>query len=81
MRDEILISPVEMTGCIPAKKTIRFYAWIPKDHIHWRIMPEDHDTSVGLFKKFLANNKIFKNREVLRHSYRPQYPPPQAPAD
>ncbi|HTY15900.1 MAG TPA: ORC1-type DNA replication protein [Methanoregulaceae archaeon] len=42
-------------------------------------MPEDHDTSVGLFKKFLANNKIFKNREVLRHSYRPQILPHRRP--
>jgi cell division control protein 6 len=28
--------------------------------------------SVGLFKKYLSGNNIFRNREVLRHSYRPQ---------
>lgn len=31
--------------------------------------------SVGLFKKYLSGNNIFKNREVLRHSYRPQILP------
>ena len=42
-------------------------------------MPEDQETSVGLFKKFLTNNKIFKNREVLRHSYRPNILPHRRP--
>jgi cell division control protein 6 len=37
-------------------------------------MPEGQE-SVGLFKKYLEGNKIFKNREVLRHSYRPQILP------
>ncbi len=45
------------------------------DIIPLETMPEDHDTSIGLFKKFLGNNKIFKNREVLRHSYRPNILP------
>jgi cell division control protein 6 len=35
--------------------------------------------SVGLFKKYLAGNKIFQNREVLRHSYRPQILPHRRP--
>jgi len=35
--------------------------------------------SVGLFKKYLEGNKIFKNREVLRHSYRPQILPHRRP--
>ncbi len=42
-------------------------------------MPEDQETSVGLFKKFLTNNRIFKNREVLRHSYRPNILPHRRP--
>jgi cell division control protein 6 len=35
--------------------------------------------SVGLFKKYLTGNNIFKNREVLRHSYRPQILPHRHP--
>jgi len=35
--------------------------------------------SVGLFKKYLIGNNIFKNREVLRHSYRPQILPHRRP--
>lgn len=42
-------------------------------------MPEPEDTSTGLFKKYLTNNKIFKDREVLRHSYRPQILPHRKP--
>ncbi len=42
-------------------------------------MPEEQNASVGLFKKYLENNKIFKNREVLRHSYRPQILPHRRP--
>jgi cell division control protein 6 len=41
-------------------------------------MPEGQE-SVGLFKKYLEGNKIFKNREVLRHSYRPQILPHRRP--
>ena len=41
-------------------------------------MPETPE-SVGLFKKYLSGNKIFKNREVLRHSYRPQTLPHRHP--
>jgi cell division control protein 6 len=33
-------------------------------------MPEE-TSSMGLFQKYLVNKNIFKNREVLRHSYRP----------
>ncbi|MDP3397439.1 MAG: ORC1-type DNA replication protein [Methanoregula sp.] len=42
-------------------------------------MPETEDPSTGLFKKYLTNNRIFKNREVLRHSYRPQILPHRKP--
>lgn len=42
-------------------------------------MSESSDSAIGLFKKFLENNKIFKNREVLRHSYRPQILPHRRP--
>ena len=42
-------------------------------------MPETVDPSTGLFKKYLANNKIFRDREVLRHSYRPQILPHRKP--
>lgn len=42
-------------------------------------MTEEQNTSVGLFKKYLSSNRIFKNREVLRHSYRPQILPHRRP--
>jgi cell division control protein 6 len=42
-------------------------------------MTDDKSHSMGLFKKYLGNNKIFKNREVLRHSYRPQILPHRTP--
>jgi cell division control protein 6 len=42
-------------------------------------MPEQEDPSKGLFKKYLSNNKIFRDREVLRHSYRPQILPHRKP--
>jgi cell division control protein 6 len=42
-------------------------------------MPETEDPSTGLFKKYLTSNKIFKDREVLRHSYRPQILPHRKP--
>jgi cell division control protein 6 len=32
----------------------------------------------GLFKKYITANKIFKNREVLRHSYSPRELPHRA---
>lgn len=41
-------------------------------------MPETPE-SVGLFKKYLSGNNIFRNREVLRHSYRPQILPHRRP--
>ena len=41
-------------------------------------MPEGQE-SIGLFKKYLAGNNIFRNREVLRHSYRPQILPHRRP--
>ena len=41
-------------------------------------MSEDQE-SIGLFKKYLAGNNIFRNREVLRHSYRPQILPHRRP--
>lgn len=42
-------------------------------------MSDEESASVGLFKKYLESNKIFKNREVLRHSYRPQILPHRRP--
>ncbi|OPY37471.1 MAG: ORC1-type DNA replication protein [Methanoregula sp. PtaU1.Bin051] len=42
-------------------------------------MPEQEDPSKGLFNKYLSNNKIFRDREVLRHSYRPQILPHRKP--
>ena len=42
-------------------------------------MPETETPSTGLFKKYLTSNKIFKDREVLRHSYRPQILPHRKP--
>jgi len=42
-------------------------------------MTEIEDPSTGLFKKYLTNNRIFKDREVLRHSYRPQILPHRKP--
>ncbi|TFG91027.1 MAG: ORC1-type DNA replication protein [Candidatus Atribacteria bacterium] len=42
-------------------------------------MAQQEDPSTGLFKKYLANNKIFRDREVLRHSYRPQILPHRKP--
>ncbi|HOX35127.1 MAG TPA: ORC1-type DNA replication protein [Methanoregulaceae archaeon] len=42
-------------------------------------MPEPEDPQTGLFKKYLTSNKIFKDREVLRHSYRPQILPHRKP--
>jgi cell division control protein 6 len=42
-------------------------------------MVPQEDPSTGLFKKYLASNKIFRDREVLRHSYRPQILPHRKP--
>ncbi len=42
-------------------------------------MSEEESPSMGLFKKFLHNTSIFKNREVLRHSYRPHVLPHRKP--
>ncbi len=33
---------------------------------------EELRKSTGLFKKYLSENKVFRNREVLRHSYYPR---------
>lgn len=38
-------------------------------------MTEEMSGSSGLFDKYLAENRIFKDREVLRHSYRPHILP------
>lgn len=35
-------------------------------------LEEPKRPSSGLFKKYITENKIFKNREVLRHSYSPR---------
>ncbi|MFZ1897644.1 ORC1-type DNA replication protein [Methanoregula sp.] len=42
-------------------------------------MPETENPSAGLFIKHLSNNRIFRDREVLRHSYRPQILPHRQP--
>ncbi|MDI9633343.1 MAG: ORC1-type DNA replication protein [Methanolinea sp.] len=42
-------------------------------------MSDDASAPLGLFKKYLETNRIFKNREVLRHSYRPQFLPHRRP--
>ena len=42
-------------------------------------MSDEQNPSEGLFEKFLSTSKIFKNREVLRHSYRPQILPHRKP--
>jgi cell division control protein 6 len=60
-------------------KPIVFLSYVAKCQILSVIMPETEDPSTGLFKKYLANNKIFRDREVLRHSYRPQILPHRKP--
>jgi len=42
-------------------------------------MPDEENAPTGLFKKYLSNTQIFKNREVLRHSYRPNILPHRQP--
>ncbi|NYT06018.1 MAG: ORC1-type DNA replication protein [Methanomicrobiales archaeon] len=42
-------------------------------------MTDQENQSMGLFRKYLNNNNIFKNREVLRHSYRPHILPHRRP--
>lgn len=42
-------------------------------------MTEETTGSSGLFDKYLADNRIFKDREVLRHSYRPHILPHRKP--
>ncbi len=42
-------------------------------------MPEEKRGSLRLFDKYLNNQSIFKNREVLRHSYRPHILPHRRP--
>jgi archaeal cell division control protein 6 len=42
-------------------------------------MPDEQEPSTGLFQKYLVNKNIFKNREVLRHSYRPNILPHRQP--
>ena len=42
-------------------------------------MSNKEDMSTGLFQKYLSSNRIFKDREVLRHSYRPQVLPHRKP--
>ncbi len=38
-------------------------------------MTAENTESIGLFKKYLGKNNIFRNREVLRHTYRPHILP------
>lgn len=42
-------------------------------------MQEESSSSIGLFQKYLTSRNIFKNREVLRHSYRPAILPHRQP--
>ncbi|KUG20024.1 MAG: ORC1-type DNA replication protein [Methanomicrobiaceae archaeon] len=42
-------------------------------------MSDENTNPMGLFKKYLTNRRIFKNREVLRHSYRPHILPHRKP--
>ena len=66
-------------GVYKRDKPIVFLSYVAKCLILSVIMPETDDSSTGLFKKYLANNKIFRDREVLRHSYRPQILPHRKP--
>ncbi|MDH7593282.1 MAG: ORC1-type DNA replication protein [Methanomicrobiales archaeon] len=42
-------------------------------------MPEEGSSALGLFQRYIANKNIFKNREVLRHTYRPSILPHRLP--
>lgn len=42
-------------------------------------MTEDTHEGPGLFDKYLSENRIFRDREVLRHSYRPHILPHRKP--
>ncbi|PWR71071.1 ORC1-type DNA replication protein [Methanospirillum stamsii] len=42
-------------------------------------MTDDTQEAPGLFDKFLSENRIFRDREVLRHSYRPHILPHRKP--
>jgi archaeal cell division control protein 6 len=42
-------------------------------------MTDDTNKSSGLFDKYLFENRIFRDREVLRHSYRPHVLPHRKP--
>lgn len=42
-------------------------------------MPEEGSSSLGLFQKYISNKSIFRNREVLRHTYRPSILPHRMP--
>ncbi|MHC1626481.1 MAG: ORC1-type DNA replication protein [Methanoculleaceae archaeon] len=42
-------------------------------------MENRKESSFGLFKKYLFHTRIFRNREVLRHSYRPPVLPHREP--
>ena len=42
-------------------------------------MTQNTNDNPGLFDKFLSENRIFRDREVLRHSYRPHILPHRKP--
>lgn len=42
-------------------------------------MTQDTNDNPGLFDKYLSENRIFRDREVLRHSYRPHILPHRKP--
>lgn len=42
-------------------------------------MPEEGSSALGLFQRYIVNKNIFRNREVLRHTYRPSILPHRLP--
>jgi cell division control protein 6 len=66
-------------GVYKPDKQSHFLLRTTKSQLLSDIMPETEDPATGLFKKYLTNNKIFRDREVLRHSYRPQILPHRKP--
>ena len=78
-KPNIKVIPLEAKGFIFRINRSFFYLSRTNAQLHCVTMPETEDPSTGLFKKYLTNNRIFKDREVLRHSYRPQILPHRKP--
>ena len=68
-------------GVINREKTIslRGTGTIPTGATSSTADMPDETSSMGLFQKYLVNKNIFKNREVLRHSSRPNILPHRQP--